>query len=98
MCCTFCHYKNLHTWPQIYRTIWYWIFTKRKYYNKISKKWIIFLNDLKNKIENEINNQLYEKTIKDVTNSYFIQQEKLIKEGNDLKKKLQNEVTGVGGN
>ena len=57
---------------------------------------IIFLNDLKNKIENEINkkNQLYEKAIKDVTNSYFIQQEKLIKEGNDLKEKLQNEVTG----
>ena len=60
---------------------------------------IIFLNDLKNKIENEINkiNQLYEKAIKDVTNSYFIQQEKLIKEGNDLKEKLQNEVTGFGG-
>ena len=63
---------------------------------------IIFqkVNDLKNKIENEINkiNQLYEKTIKDVTNSYFIQHEKLIKEENDLKEKLQNEVTPVGGN
>ena len=52
---------------------------------------------LKNKIEEEINNIniLYEKTIKDLTESFKIKYEKLKKEENDIKEKLDNEVTKV---
>ena len=53
--------------------------------------------DLKNKIENEINNinKLYEKAIDDLTKSYLKKHEKLLKEENDIKEKLQIEVTKV---
>ena len=53
--------------------------------------------NLKHKIENEINkiNELYEKTIDELTKSYLIKHEQLIKEENDLKEKLQTEVTKV---
>jgi len=53
--------------------------------------------DLKVKIENEINkiNQSYDTINNDITNSYKIKHEKLIKEESDLKEKLQNEVTKI---
>ena len=53
--------------------------------------------DLKNKIENEINkiNELYENTINDLTKSYIKKHEILIKEENELKDQLQNEVTKI---
>jgi len=53
--------------------------------------------DLKEKIENEINkiNQSYDTINNDITNSYKIKHEKLIKEESDLKEKLQNEVTKI---
>ena len=62
-----------------------------KEFNNISQKII----ELKKKIENEINkiNDLYEKTIDDLTKSYLKKHEILLKEENDLKEKLQNEVT-----
>ena len=51
--------------------------------------------DLKYKIENEIDNinNLYEKTIEDLKQSYIKKHEKLIKEENELKEKLDNNVT-----
>ena len=55
------------------------------------------LEELKNKIENElikIDNS-YEKVDKEVTKSYEIKHEKLIKEENELKDKLKNEVTKI---
>ena len=62
-----------------------------KEFNNISQKII----ELKKKIENEINkiNDLYEKTIDDLTKSYLKKHEILLKEENDLKEKLQNEVS-----
>ena len=64
-----------------------------KEFNDISKKTI----NLKNKIENEINkiNELYEKTLNELTQSFLLKHEQLIKEENDLKENLQNEVTKV---
>ena len=59
--------------------------------NDISQKAI----DLKNKIEKEIENinKLYEETIDKLTKSFLIKHEKLVKEENDLKEKLQTKVT-----
>ena len=48
--------------------------------------------ELKNKIDDELNiiNNLYEKTIDDLTKSYLKKHEKLLKEENDIKERLQN--------
>ena len=50
---------------------------------------------LKQKIELEINkiNKLYEEVNEDLTKSFLMKHEKLIKEENDLREKFQNEVT-----
>ena len=55
------------------------------------------LNNLKNKIENEMIeiDKRYEKVDDEVTNSYEIKLEKLKKEENDLKENLQTEVTKI---
>ena len=58
----------------------------------------IFIEKLYNligKIKTEINkiDQIYNKINKEVTDFFIKQYEKLIKEENDLKEKLQNEVT-----
>ena len=52
---------------------------------------------LKNKIEKEITeiNNLYEKVKSEVTESFILKHEKLIKEENELKEKLKNEVNIV---
>ena len=52
---------------------------------------------LKNKIEQEIEkiDKLYQKTVDEITKSFVLKHEKLIKEENDLKENLQNEVTKV---
>ena len=62
-------------------------------FNEISQKVI----DLRNNIENEINkiNELYENAINDVTKSYIKKHEILLIEENELKDKLQNEVTKI---
>jgi hypothetical protein len=53
------------------------------------------INELKNKLENEINHikELYEKTEQEITKSYIAQHECLIKEEKKLKEELQNKVT-----
>ena len=55
------------------------------------------IEELKNKIENEMIkiNKLYDKIDKDVTKSYELKHEILIKEENDMKDKLKNEVTKI---
>ena len=60
-------------------------------FNEILEKIII----VKNIIEKEINNinDLYEKTINDLTNSFLEKHDILIKEENNIKEKLQIEVT-----
>ena len=52
---------------------------------------------LKNKIQSELIeiDKLYDKVNKEVTDSYLARHEILTKEENDLKEKLQNEVTKV---
>jgi len=58
-----------------------------KYFEKI--------NSLKEAIENEIDkiNNLYDKIFKEVTKSFQIKHEKLLKEENEMKEELQNKVT-----
>ena len=55
------------------------------------------IEQLKNKIENEMMkiDNLYDKVDKEVTKSYEIKHEKLIKEENEIKDKLKNEVTKI---
>ena len=62
-------------------------------FNKISAKTI----NLISKIENEINNinNIYDSTILDITNSFNLKHEKLIKQEKDIKEKLENEVTKI---
>jgi len=62
-------------------------------FNDISQKII----NLKNKIKDEINkvNIIYNKTIDDLSKSYIKKHEELIKEENELKEKLENEVAKI---
>ena len=55
------------------------------------------IEEIKNKIEKEIIeiNKSYDKINKEVTESYKLKYEKLIKEENNLKDKLKNEVTKI---
>ena len=55
------------------------------------------LEELKNKIENEMIkiDNIYDKVDKEITKSYEIKHEKLIKEEEGLKDKLKNEVTKI---
>ena len=55
------------------------------------------IEELKNKIENEMTgiDKLYNKVDKDITKSYELKHEKLIKEENDMKDKLKNEVKKI---
>ena len=55
------------------------------------------IEEIKNKIEKEIIeiNKSYDKINKEVTESYKLKHEKLIKEENNLKDKLKNEVTKI---
>jgi hypothetical protein len=101
ICCLYCHYENKQLEHKLIKlsdieslkkeNITLELVTKD--FNEMSEKTII----LKNKIENEINkiNELYEKTIDELTKTYLIKHEQLIKEENDLKENLQNEVTKI---
>ena len=101
MCCLYCQYKKLHLNHKLIELSDIESLEKEnlnvesttKEFNDISQKVI----KLKDKIENEINkiNQLYEKTIEDLTKSYLKKHEQLIKEENDFKENLQNEVTKI---
>ena len=85
LCCCFCFYEKLHWDHNIIKlsdieslkkeNITLELVTKD--FNEISEKTI----NLKNTIENEINkiNELYEKTIDELTKSYLIKHEELIK-------------------
>jgi len=55
------------------------------------------IEKLKKKIENEIKeiNKLYDKANKEVTESYKLKHEKLIKEENEIKGKLKIEVAKI---
>ena len=99
MCCLYCYYENLHHDHKLIKLSDIeslekeniTIETTTKEFNETYQK----VRDLKNKIENEINkiNNLYEETIDNLTKSYLKKHELLLKEENDLKEKLQNEVT-----
>ena len=99
MCCTFCYYENLHSGHKLIKLSDIDSLQKENITIESSTKNIIEISkkitNLKNKIEEEINkvNDLYEKTIKDLTLSYEKKHELLLIEENNLKEKLQNEVT-----
>ena len=99
LCCSYCHYLNLHNGHKLLpindeealkkENISIESYTKE--FDENSKK----INDLKNKIENEIIelDKIYDKVYKETTKSFELKYEKLKKEENDLKDKLQTEVT-----
>ena len=99
LCCAYCYFKNLHPGHTLLElndieSIEKYNFTIESS-TKESSELLEKIKNLKNKIENEIDNinNLYEKTINDLTNSFLLKHEKLIKEENDIKEKLQIEVT-----
>ena len=69
------------------------LISSTKKFNTISQKVI----SIKDKIEREIGkiDKLYDEVNSEIKNSFEIKHEKLIKEENDLREKLQNEVTKV---
>ena len=85
---TYCYFKNLHSGYENIN-----IESSTQEFDKIIEKTI----SLKNIIEEEINNIniLYEKTMKELTNSFPQKHEKLIKIENNLKEQLQIEITKV---
>ena len=101
LCCAFCLYKNLHHKHKVLEiydedalkkeniTIDY---STKEFDDKIQK-----IDNLKNTIQNEMIeiDKTYENIDNQVTKSYKIKIEKLIKEENDLKEKLKTEVTKV---
>ena len=101
LCCSICYFRSLHRGHKLIEIsddsslkeedIQSEINTKE--YDEILQK----INNLKNIIEKEITkiDNLYDKINKEVTNSYKIKIEKLLKEEDDLKEKLKNEVTKV---
>ena len=101
LCCSICYFRSLHQGHKLIEIsddnslkeedIQSEINTKE--YDEILQK----INNLKNIIEKEITkiDNLYDKINKEVTNSYKIKIEKLLKEEDDLKEKLKNEVTKV---
>ena len=101
LCCTYCHFKNLHSGHNLLELSNIESIEKENIniessteeFDKIIEKTI----SLKNKIEEEINNIniLYEKTMKELTNSFAQKHEKLIKIENNLKEQLQIEITKV---
>ena len=101
LCCAYCHFKNLHQGHNLLELSNIESIEKENIniesstqeFDKIIEKTI----SLKNKIEKEVNNIniLYEKTIKDLTNSFVQKHEKLIKIENNLKEELQIEITKV---
>ena len=101
ICCALCHYENLHSKhklikfsdDEIIKKEKITIESTKKDFNEYSKK----IMNLKSKIETEINkiNNLYDKTIDDLTKSYKKKHELLLQEENKLKEKLKNEVTKI---
>ena len=69
------------------------LISSTKKFNTISQKVI----SIKDKIEREIGkiDKLYDEVNSEIKNSFEIKHEKLIKKENDLREKLQNEVTKV---
>ena len=90
MCCTFCYYENLHSGHKLIKLSDIDSLQKENITIESSTKNIIEsskkITNLKNKIEEEINkvNDLYEKTIKDLTLSYEKKHELLLIEENNL--------------
>jgi len=97
--CSICHYNNYN-----HKVI---LITDEKSLKKENITLDIYTKDfniiidktkiLKNKIDNEIKeiNNLYEKVNNEVTNSFILKHEKLIKEENEIKDKLKNEVNKI---
>ena len=94
ICCAFCHFENLHPGHTLIKLTDIDSLKKEnitiessiKEFNNNSLK----LSELKNKIEDEINkiNNLYEKTIDELTKSFLKRHEKLLKEENEIKEKI----------
>ena len=101
LCCSFCHFLNLHYCHKVLsindeeslKKENIEIESSAKEFNDNINKVI----NIKNKIEKEIIeiDKLFEKVKEETTNSFNQKREKLNKEENELKENLQNEVTKV---
>ena len=93
-----CHYNNIHKGHKVLDINDKEALKKEKISLEDFSKELVDnknkLEELKNKVENEIIkiDKSYEKVDKEVTKSYELKHEKLIKEENELKDKLKNEV------
>ena len=101
LCCAFCLYKNLHHKHKVLEIYDEEALKKenitidnstKEFDDKIQK-----IDNLKNSIQNEIIeiDKTYENVDNQVTKSYKIKIEKLIKEEENLKEKLKTEVTKI---
>ena len=101
LCCSLCHFKNLHIGHKLYELEDEESLKKEnitiescsKELNELVQKVI----NLKNKIEEEINkiDNSYVEVNNEIIKLFKIKHEKLIKEENELKEQLQNEVTKI---
>ena len=102
MCCSLCHFKNLHNGHKLieisedkgfFKKENMTIESSNKEFNEAIKK----AENLKKMIKKEIKkvDDLYNQINNEVAKSFQIKYEKLIKEEKELKEVLQNEVTKV---
>ena len=99
LCCSYCYYQNLHSGHKIIDISDVENIKKENFTIESTKDELDKINEkiykLKDKIEKEINNIniLYDKTLEDLTKSFEEKILNLKKTENDIKDKLQNEVT-----
>lgn len=91
MCCSLCHFENHHKNHKLIQLSDIDSLQKENIsldsITKDSKEISQKINELKNKLENEINHirELYEKTEQEITKSFITQHENLIQEEKKLK-------------
>ena len=99
LCCPFCHFKGLHEGHKLLSIVDEESLKKEnitlEYSTNIFNKFNQKLSNLKEKLENELNeiDILYYKINDEITKSFEMKHNKLLLEENELKEKLQNKIT-----
>ena len=101
LCCAYCHYLNLHFGHKVLPINDELSLKKENISLENSTNefndYVQKINELKNKIENEITqiDKLYEKVNSETKKFFELKHEKLLKEEKGLQEELQTEVTKV---
>ena len=99
LCCALCYFRNLHAGHKVIEITDEESLKKENIAIEISKDEFnqVYekVNLLKESIENEIVkiNNLYDKIFSEITKSFELKHEKLLKQENEIKEELQNKVT-----